>query len=329
MIVTTEFSPRPTPESWESFARKGLQTFKGQDISHGPSSHKTNSWVNCEDLPQQKKIPKRYDSKEERLVGDFDADDFSLSPSPPPPPPPPELTTGKTIAGPMPPPPPPRVTPTSSSATLPRVAKKQSPPVPARTDASLPRRRRWCNKCVAKSVVKDWKLESVLMTNNTMWLLARKVGVQVLGGHVPTFHLASIMEGIPHLFQIYLLPTVWSSSDTRLHSRNWKKVLAENVLSADGSYHISNILNGLLGMHTCGNVYRVPLSYWLFSDWTDQFMQFVPWIKLMWNYHPKCFIHVAAAEADDGLTFYIHFIHYPRGLYLPLRILNVNGLHLF
>ena len=143
--MSNEFPPRPTLESWESFARKGLQTFKGPDKSHGSSSLE-NSWVNCEALPQQKKIPKRYDSKEERLIGDFDADEFSLSPSPPPPPPPPpppELRTGKTIVGPMPPPPPPpRVTPLSSPATLPRVAKKTSPPVPERTDASLPRRRR-------------------------------------------------------------------------------------------------------------------------------------------------------------------------------------------
>ena len=138
MRVNTAFPFRPMPESWESFTRKGLQTFKGQDISDRASSLK-NSWVNCEALPQQKKIPTRYDSKEEHLVGENDADDLSLSPSPPPIP----DMKDKELVGPMPPPPPPpRVTPMGLPATLPRAEKKPSPPVPARTDASLPRRGR-------------------------------------------------------------------------------------------------------------------------------------------------------------------------------------------
>jgi len=121
---------RPSPESWESFARKGLQTFKGHDMSYESSSPKI--WVNCEALPQPRKVPKRYDSNEERLDDDIKAD-FSFSSSPPSVP---GLMTEKTH--PMQPPPLPlRVTPVSSPATLPRLAKKPSPPV--RTNSSLPR----------------------------------------------------------------------------------------------------------------------------------------------------------------------------------------------
>merc|ERR1719245_2250518 len=91
-------------------------------------------WVNCEALPEPRKVPKRYDSNEERLDEDIKTNcSFSSSP-----PSVPGLMPEKTL--PMQPPPPPlRVTPVSSPATLPRLAKKPSPPIPVRTNSSLPR----------------------------------------------------------------------------------------------------------------------------------------------------------------------------------------------
>ncbi len=108
-----------------------MNTFKSQENVSAVDPKR--SWVNCDELPQQRKVPKRYDSLEEsaKIPTAVDpCDGSSGAPSP-----------SSTLGRPPKPPPPPRGN-SQASVTLPRAAKKPTPPVPIRTDASLPRKKK-------------------------------------------------------------------------------------------------------------------------------------------------------------------------------------------